>query len=428
MISTLWFLIKSALFIGAFIALLTLGGQIVIEAFGYSVTTSLGVFVILSLVGLYALSIVWRLVKAVLFAPKTLSASLEKRSQKTGMQSLTYGLSAVAAGDVKAATYYTKKATKLLKDDYGLVALLAGLTARLKGDEKQAEASFKSLLTHDETTFLGIRGLLQTALDKGDDRYARVLAKQAYDKNPRQPWVIKTLYGLELKHKNYDECFILLKQAERLKIFEKAKIKRDRAALYLEMGNSLKAYKTDPEFLPVVIAVLKIWAREGRRRKSMNLIKKIWARSPHPDLLDLWIPLKKANDAQRIMGWVEDLQRLNPENASANLYVAEIALRYQLNAQAKRFLGLAIESKPTIRAYQLMARVDLTGEWNDLIGDGSSDKAWVCCETGQIYDQWQAFNGQGDFNTIEWAYPQNQTQKKISNDSYPFFLTGAQAA
>lgn len=417
------------LYIGAFMALMMVGGHVAIDAFGYGISTSLGVFIIFLLVSLYVGSLVIRAIRAILFTPKTISNAMAKRHHRTGMQSLTYGLSAVAAGDVKAAVYYTKKAQKLLKDDYGLVALLSGLTARLKGDEKQAEKSFKTLLNKDETAFLGIRGLLQTALERGDDRYARVLARQAYNTNPNQPWILKTLYELELKYKNFDEALRLLDKAQKTRLLNKDEAARDRAAIYLETGEVVKAYKSAPQFLPAILAILKIWASEGRRRKCLNLIKKTWAVSPHPDLLDIWISLKKQDNAQRILAWVEELQRTNTDDASSNLYTAEIALRFHLNAQAKRFLEMAIDDKPTMRAYQLMARIDPAENiWQDLIAKGAQDKTWVCNKTGQIFDQWHAFNGSGQFNTIRWMYPEGRTIKNKGAEMQPFFLTDIQKA
>ncbi|PCI00824.1 MAG: hypothetical protein COB76_02690 [Alphaproteobacteria bacterium] len=412
--------------------LLSIGGAISVDAFGYAISTSLGIFIVAGLALLYLCSLVLRVIRVIIFTPKAITNTLEKRAHKNGMQSLTYGLSAVAAGDIKAASYYTKRATKLLKDDYGLVSLLSGLTARLKGDEKVAETSFKSLLKRDETSFLGIRGLLQTALDRGDDRYARVLARQAFETNPKQAWIIKTLYDLEVKHKDYEAAYPLLQKGVSAGVFSKDEARTHEAAMDLIDDNAAQAFKTAPHFTPACLAVLKTWKTEGKRRKSLNLIKKKWAMSPHPDLISAWIswaPKKAQDNAQRMMAWVEDLQRLNQGSASSNLYVAEVALRYDLNAQAKRFLQLAIEIKPTMRAYQLMAQLDSRSGWQDLISKGSHDAAWVCTITGRIYETWRGLTEAGHFNTVEWMYPDDRKidySTRASGQS--FFLTDSKAA
>lgn len=433
MFATFWFLIKTVFIISVFAWLLMAGGLVTVDAFDYRVTTTFGLFVVILMAGIYILSFIGRVVRAVFTAPKTIGHMYERRSFKTGMQSLTYGLSAVAAGDIKAATYYTNKATRLLKDDYGLVALLSGLTARLKGDEKQAETAFKTLLNRDETSFLGLRGLLQTALDRGDYRYARVLARQAYTTNPTQAWIVTTLYDLEIRHKDFDAALPLLKQAVKCGAIDRETACTEEAAIALARGDVAKAYKASPTYLPVVIAILKEWPAAGKRRKSMSLIKRAWMETPHPALMEYWMGLapKKAQDKpHHLLAWGEDLRLINPDDVSSNLYMADIALRYDFTAQARRCLEKAIQIKPTMRAYQLMARIDVNGGWNDLMPSAAHDKAWICTETGRIFDQWQPFSGQGHFNTVSWNYPDDINRGNLGNDAAQgaFFITDVKAA
>lgn len=428
MISSLWFLIKSAVFIAAFVWILSLGGAVSIALFGYEIAMSFGVFAVAVVFGFYVLSLIVRAIRAVIFAPKMVSEALEKRAYHNGMRSLTYGLSAVAAGDVKTAQHYTARAVKLLNDDYGLVALLSGLTARLKGDEKSAETAFKSLLTRDETSFLGIRGLLQTALDRGDNRYARVLARQAYDAHPHQGWVIKTLYDLECKYRDFDAARPLLKQATKRDIFSKDQAKNEQAAMMLSDGDVARAYKIAPDFLPAILPTLKIWAAADKRRKCLSVIKKAWDQNPHPDLLDVWVgfaPKKALGDSQKMMEWIDKLWERTPDDTSANVYCAEVALRFDDYAKATAFLKKALSNNPTLQTYQLMARIDRDGGWNETIANARHDKAWTCTKTGEIVLAWQPFNSDGDFNTIEWISVDdiNPIRAKTLSNSHPFFLT-----
>lgn len=401
--------------------------------YGYSLSTSAGVFILITIVAIYLLSLIGRVVHATLSAPKTIGRSLEKRHHRIGMQSLTYGLSAVAAGDIKAASYYTKRAHDLLKDDYGLVALLSGLTARLKGDEKEAEKSFQKLLKRDETAFLGIRGLLQTTMDRGDTRYARILARKAYAAHPHQPWIVKTLYGLELKNRDMDAAQKLLDQAQKINALSINNVRIDRAAFALYAKDPAKAYKIAPEFLPAILAILKDWGIREKRRKSLALIKKAWATQPHPDLIEYWIslaPKKAQGNAQRMIQWIEDLNQINPDNADANIYCADIALRFDYTAQANRFLMKAIDLHPTMRAYQLLSHLDPQGGWQDLMVKAHADTAWMCDMTGEIYPDWRAFNAAGDFNTLRWIRPDENRKlsKTSSTHATPFFITDVKAA
>ena len=434
MIATLWFLIKSIILVAAFAWLWGLDGLVDIDAFGIQVQTSFGIFAIILIFMFYCIAFIGRVIMAIVNAPRSLSKGYGRYSHKIGMQSLTYGLSAVAAGDAKAAGYYTKKAVRFLKDDYGLVSLLSGLTARLKGDERAAEKAFNALLKRDETSFLGIRGLLQTAIDKGDYRYARVLARKAYAQNPKQSWIIKTLYDLELRHRDVNAALPLLHRGARTGAFDQRQAKQDEAAIALFNDDLKTAYKLAPTYLPVALEMVKHYMAHDKNRRARNLIKDAWTQNPHPQLLDHWMglaPAKVKENALRMMSHVEDLHRTNMDDASCNLYVANIALRYDFTAQAKRFLEMAIHEKPTMRAYQLMEKIEPMAGWQDLIPTAAQDKTWVCCLTGKVFDQWQAFDNENHFNTIMWNYPdiiRHHSIKTLETTATPFFITDNKAA
>jgi len=434
MFSTLGFLFKTVLFVAVLAIIGSLGGYIAIHAYGYDIQVHLGLFVIVALILFYTASLFIRIGEKIAAVPKAIRQYSEKRDRHSGMRSLTYGLSAVAAGDIRAATHYTKKANRLLSDDYGLVALLSGLTARLKGNEPQAEESFKSLLDRNETAFLGIRGLLQIAMERGDICYARTLAQQAYAINRKQPWVIRTLYDLELRMKDFDAALPVLRQAVRTKTLDREQALKDEAAIALYRNDIVTAYKLSPQYLPAILAILP----NLPTRKARKLIEKTWRKTPHPILLEQWISLapKKSgyNKALKIMRWIEKLYMLNPDDASCNLYVAECAINYHQEKQARRFLNKALELKPTIRVYQLLARVAESDghdhkqarSWMELVPTAAHDKTWICTKSGRLYHEWGTYaDNDRYFNTIEWAYPDDirthNTGSAPSNTS--FFLT-----
>lgn len=429
MISSLWFLIKAVIFILALGWLFSLGGTVDINAFGYDIAAPFGVFAVALILVFYAVAYLGRMIMAIIQAPSTLSKGYQKYTDKLGMQSLTYGLSAVAAGDQKSASYHSKRANRFLKDDYGLVALLSGLSARLNGDEKLARESFKNLLKREETSFLGVRGLLQTALDHNDYRSALKLTREAYERNPRQSWIIKTLYRLELKHRNMTQALTILKQGAKRNVFPLQQVNHDRAAMAMIEGDFQTAYKQAPDFLPAGLAMIKHYIANGKTRKAKKAVETLWTDNPHPALLDHWIglaPRKTQENPMRLLSWVEDLQRKNMNSAACNLYVAEIAMRYDYTTQARRFLEMALDIKPTMHTYQLMARLEPMAGWADLIPSAAQDKCWICKTTGRIFNDWQAFNDENDFNTIIWAYPDEARENAVrvfEKSPTPFFLT-----
>lgn len=393
--------------------ILDLGGFVHIDFIGYDIKTSMGCFIILCAVSLWLFSLAYRAIKSFINTPKSIATYQDKKNQKRGLQALAYGLSAVAAGDAKSAHYYAKRTSRFLKNDFGLSALLSGLTARLNNDDQTAIASYNSLIQYKETSFLGLKGLMQIAMEKGDYRYAKVLAEKAYNQSPKHPWVSETYYATLLKTKHFEKAYSMLPQLKKLLPDNKDQWIKDETIFTLQNGDAFKAYKINPTSLPALFACLDQWAEKAKRRKSINHIKKAWTHTPHPHLLDIWIkyaPKKTNGNIPAMVSWIEDLHRNNVDDASSALYIAETLLRLNQNEHATRFLKQAMAEHPTGRAYQLMHRIDPLGGWLENMTSANQDKAWVCTKTGKIYSDWSPTNDDGDFNTIEWCYPEQRDQ------------------
>ncbi len=379
----------------------------------------MGVFLVISAIGLWIFSILMRAIQSVLNAPKTIAIYQEKSHHKKGLQALAYGLSAVAAGDIRMADYYTKRVRRFLKNDFGLTALLEGLSARLSGNEKQAHKSFQKLLNHPETSFLGLKALLQTALDKGDLRYARILVERAYDRHPKQSWVLQSYYDLETQSGRYDNALALLKKMVANDVFNKDQVNRERAALYLAQHDFAKAYKASSKSLPVCLEYLSALAEKNKRRKSINIIQNIWRYHPHSQLLDFWIkyaPKKAISNPNLMASWIEDLYHMNSDSAACALYCGESLVKLRQPDQAKRFINTAITLKPTMRAYQIMHQIDPIGGWINNVPNAHPDECWICTRTRKIYSKWQPVSDGKYFNTIIWTYPDGLSNQLSNHD------------
>lgn len=396
--------------ITAFMWLISIEHTIIINFAKYELQTSIGIFAFIIFIVLWFLSIVMRAVHTVLSAPKAITAYREKTSHQKGMQALAYGLSAVAANDIRMAQYYTKRSTKYLKNDFGLNALLSALTARLSGDKKQSEKSFQSLLERKETSILGLKGLLQTAMDKGDYRYARVLIEQTLSQTPNQPWILNAQYDLELKTNHYNAALKILEKIKKNGLISKSEYTNDKSILLMLNNNVAKAYKLNPSSLPITLQYLKDLSTLNKRRKSLNVIKNQWSLSPHPQLLEYWIkyaPIKVVGNPLKMASWIEELYHINPQDFSSSLYCGEALISLHQKEQAQRFLIDAMERRPTIRTYQLMNHIDPHGEWLTHIQNAKADISWVCIRTGRSYDKWQPITKHGHFNSIRWMSPDN---------------------
>ena len=131
LIRIIWFFIKMALLIGAGVWLATREGVVVMDVMGYQVAVQAGIFFFSLLVLLVALLFLFRLARAIVSVPDTLAKHQEKDKSKKGYRALTRGLVAVAAGDAKKATQFSKQTKSLLPEENGLPVLLEAQAARL---------------------------------------------------------------------------------------------------------------------------------------------------------------------------------------------------------------------------------------------------------------------------------------------------------
>ena len=396
------------------------------------VNIHLGLFLLGALgVMLFAL-LLFRVIKGTVDFPKSLQRYRRERNKDKGVRALTLGLTAVAAGDTKAAVYQAFRAQKLLPDENGLSLLLKSQAARLDGRDEEANDNFMQLLEHKDAAFLGMRGLLQAALDRKDYASALTIAREAMTLHPKQPWILKITYDLEIKQRELDRALKTLFAAEKHKAIAKDKAQSDRIAMMLykadmdiEAGNMHaarlkleKAYGYDPSFIPTVIRLARTYLQHGKRRKAIAIIEKAWKVNTHPDLIPLWASAMPGVKAERQsleqLKWFERLLALNTDSSQGYLAVAKAAMENGLWGEARNYLKHAETIRTSKTLYRLYALLEektsgdaaMVQDYLQRAADAPPEKCWVCHETGHVYDRWSAYAEPGGrFNSIRWDFP-----------------------
>lgn len=429
MLRTLWTLCWLAALGAAGFWLISQPGRSEVHWMGYDIEVQTGLLLFAGLLFAIVFSWLYRLWLALKAAPRTLSRKLDERSQDQALQAISHGLSAIAAGDVSGAERQADRARKLIKNDHGLVPLLAGMTARLKGDALGAEAAFRELLNTKETAFIGVRGLLQLSIDRHQHDQALVLARQAYRMHPKQGWILKTLYALELRQRNWSEAGEILNKTLKAKAVDASRAACDRAAMFLARAAEAQsrgaadqaylltreAYDAAPGFLPAALAFIPYVVRRNERRVALKIIEKAWATTPHPDLKDAWLKLAPdgTDTPARTYQWLEKLAASNPDHEDSHLMLAEAALAQNLTGEARAQIDAANLARRSQKSCRMMAQLE-EKQGNHHAADlcleqqatAAPDRAWVCRETGRIYASWTPFaRPHNSFNTIVWDDP-----------------------
>ncbi len=431
MIKAIFSLIKIGIVIAIVVWIAERPGSITIDWMQYKATFHVGFFLLIML-GIVVLGIIiFSVIKSILDLPKNITRYKDIINKDKGLKAITIGLTAVAAGDAKSAAYQANRASRFLKEDEPLPKLLEAQAARLEGRDMDAARAFITLMDNKDTEFLGIRGLLQSALDNADYDGALELAHRALSLQPKQDWILHTVYDLEIKAGNWDRARKILYRAQKSGAITAVKANSDRVAMYLAEGlqakldgneslyfRSLnKAYKLDKSFVPTVCHLAKMYLERSKHKAAVSMIEKAWRQSPHPDLAELWgnsyVPPKN-NDPMSRVRWFEKLLSFNPESVEGLLALVKVLIQEGLWAEARRKLEMAQEIRPNVNLYKLWAHLEerathdenAVKAWLEKAADAPRERVWICSETGRIYEEWMPISDQGLFNTIIWDFPQ----------------------
>ena len=437
MLKTFWFLIKISVIVGALLWIALQSGPVSLSFLDYDVKTQLGVFLLGLMAAFFICYFIIRTLKLILSAPKAIADNHSKNNTKRGYQALTQGMVAVAAGDSKAATKLSKKASNLIGVDHGLPVLLEAQAARLRGDTQQANECFIKLSENKETSLLGVRGLLRMALDEEDYQQALTHAKKARDINPKQEWISQAVYDLEIKNRHWKEALKTIKRSLSSGFMPHEKANSDRIAINLELSDQAlnnhdsngglsylkRAYKLDNSFVPSVTRLAKLNLSKKNRSKAVSLVLKCWKENPHPDLAAIWQELSPEltpKNRKKYMAWFEKLLAAAPESDLGMLLMAQASMDIKDWQKTIEYLKKAKQSNPSSNTYKIqrVLREHMEAEGLDIetladqLGDefemhNTPERCWVCSETGRRYDEWTAIaRPHGSFNTIIWDYAQ----------------------
>ncbi len=432
MVRALWFILKIAILAAGAIWIAERPGTVEIDWQGYTLHIHFGFFcLVLALTLLFAL-LLFRVLSFLFGLPRKATGFRKENLRRKGELALTRGMVAVAAGDTALASRYAKEARGRLPDDKGLVLLLEAQAARMRGDREAAGQALQGLLGNKDTAFFGVRGLMQAALETGETDKALTYAHKAQEMYPRQPWILKITYELQLRNRDWVEAEKTLKKAERTGAVPKDKARSDRAVLFIARGDDnmaeglrmnagemyKKAHKLDPLFLPAALRLVAHYIADGKRRSAISVLEKAWKAGPHPEMVPLWdkvAPKNKPGDPMVRLRWFERLLALKPDSAEGQMAVARAAMDDGLWGEARAYLKQAEKIRPGAGLYRLWAELeeksthdmDAVRGWLEKAADAPAGKVWTCRETGRIYESWSPVaQPHGAFNTIEWGFPQ----------------------
>jgi len=406
-------------------------GDVTLQWQGWRLDTSVGVlaFAVLIFAGVTAL--LYRFWRFLIHVPGEISAAMRNRRQRKGYTALSSGMVAVAAGDASEARRQARRAEALLSNSAPLTRLLSAQSAQLEGDEKAAERFFTAMLEDSETRFLGLRGLLTQAIKAGQRDRALELARQAYQLQPKSEWVASTLFDLQSASGSWLSASGTNDEMARKRLIDKPESARRSAVIAFELAKEAKGaddtgkYLKDlkdacdlaPDLIPASVALARHYVSINQQRKAVPLIEKIWAKTPHPDLLEPYWDAKRAPDGIARVKAAEKLAETNPDDPESHIALARAALGAELWGEARKHLqeaGAGDGLEPPARICRMMAELEerengdmaKARDWLMRSTTAPSDPKWVCESCGNAVNEWTAHCGNcRSFDSYRWGPP-----------------------
>lgn len=440
MIRALWFMAKLGLVTWLAVFLVRQPGKVSIEWQGYLIETSFSFLLVSALLVMVLWTLFYRLWRGVVNVPAVYRRYKIATGREKGYRAVTEGLVAVAAGDAQGADKYARRAENMIPG-MPLTRLLTAQAALMNGNAPKARREFTNLLEDGSAAFFGVRGLLNETLSEGNYREALDLARRAETLQPRRVWVVRTLFDLETRNREWLRAEKTLRKAEKLGIYSKDDATHHRQAIWTALaGESMgtpqvairycqSALGLGYGFTPAAVLLARLYDAAGDRKSAIRTVEKAWAANPHPALSTLWAAYapegKKGKvvsvyDAHRdVYDWFRKLYDLNPQHRDSMRALGSAATQARLWKEARELLMKAMD----YRALAKLERAE-TGneararEWLEQAAENPPDSRWVCTQCGSHANDWSALCPRcGSFDRLAWLTPSVEThdpQRRIA--------------
>ncbi|MFC1674062.1 heme biosynthesis protein HemY [Pseudomonadota bacterium] len=403
-------------------------GQMSLNWGGWRIETSAGVLATAMLVFAVLIALIYRFWLFITRAPGRIGEAFKERRSRKGYKALTKGMVAVAAGDAEEAQRQVGKADGLLGEP-PLTLLLKAQAAQLNGNEDAAQEFFNAMLEDPEMEFLGLRGLLNQAIKRGDEPAALELARRAQALKPKSVWLGDALFDLESRLGNWSAASDFLKVTDKAHARSKGDSRHRQAVVMLgesqqaEAANdtkaalkfATKAHDLDPAFIPAALRLAQLHLAGGNKRKASLTIETTWALATHPEMMTLYFDARGAEDGLKKVAAAEKLMGLNLNAPDGHIAMASSSLDAHLWGQARTHLERALDAgRATRTVFALFARLEdeESGDkekvrgWLASAANAAAEPAWVCSDCGNVAQHWSPHCPKcHSFDTQNWQTP-----------------------
>ena len=299
-----------------------------------------------------------------------ISRYFNRSRERRGLEAMARGMAALAAGEARVARAKAEKAELLLQRPE-LTRLLNAQAAELAGDDLRAETYYRALAEDPATSFVGVRGLLNRALEKDDTERALKLAESAMKLRPREASVLETLYMLQSRKFDWAGARKTLDAQRRAGLLAKPEANRRDAMLALaqaedaeELGEAdharklaLEAARLDRTNPEAAATAARHLVAAGSKRAAAKILVEAWRRKPTSALAAAYAAIEPNESTHERRLRFRKLLHAYASHPESQLLAAELALVTEDWAGARKAIAGLKEGAPTVRSCAIMAAI-----------------------------------------------------------------------
>lgn len=347
-----------------------------------------------------------------------------RAKERRGLEALSRGMVALAEGDPKTAATHARKATRLL-GSRELTELLHAQIAEALGDVTDAKRHYRALAKEPATAIVGVKGLLNQAVKRGETDRALKFAEHAFAIRPKDADVQQTLFDLQVKGGNWEGALRTLAALAKGKSLPKDVADRRQAVINLERSRAARAagddrlaleaattaVKSAPGLSPAAVFAARLHIAQGDIGRAGRMLKDAWRHAPQPELAQAYAeisPNETPSDRRRRF---RDLIGANPDHEETRFLRTELAIADADWREARKALGDLPSVKPTHRSLAMMAAIEKGEGGPEAVVRGYLARAvsaprgahWKCDRCGAAPGGWSAVCPScGGFDTLAW--------------------------
>lgn len=394
-------------------------GKVVIEWFGWQVTTSPS-FLIISLVFLFFfIYILLSLILSLYNIPKKTLLKIEKRKKNNAITALNEGIIASFYGNKKAVLKNLSIAKKSLNDT-PLLILLELQNSLYKGEKNNTFTLLTKMLDIKVLKPLAIKSLIAYSVKNKDQKLFNNILNKSLDKRIDFSWIQKDIFKFCIQNNNWNDLSNYLEK----KISVNNKTNKEILSItyfqvalrhhYLKETSNAKSFlkralKLNNFFPPFMELYCKLNLAKNQNQ-LIKILRKYWLINPNPNIEQCLEDSFTEKDDLSKLKIISKILVKNNHLYYKYLILGKFKYKARIWGSSKNDLKKSISFKPTKEAYyflykiekKLRTNVSLTQELKALYDKSTNDTYWKCVICNVNYNNWYPFcNSCNSFNTIQ---------------------------